>query len=44
MLRSREWIDIPIRLTSGKIAKLTFEKTAAGQRDLQEAIAAWSKS
>ncbi len=44
MLRSREWIDIPIRLTSGKIAKLTFEKTAAGQRDLQEAVTAWSKS
>ncbi len=44
MLRSREWIDIPIRLTSGKIAKLTFEKTAAGQRNLQEAIAAWAKS
>ncbi len=44
MLRSREWIDIPIRLVNGKIAKLTFEKTAAGQRNLQEAIAAWAKS
>ncbi|WP_158807454.1 hypothetical protein [Beijerinckia sp. L45] len=43
LLKSREWIDIPIRLSSGKIAKLTFEKTDVGQRDLQEAITAWAK-
>ena len=43
LLRSREWIDIPIRLSSGKIAKLTFEKTDAGQRNIQEAVTAWTK-
>ena len=37
LLKSRDWIDIPIRLSNGKIAKLTFEKTDVGQRDLQEA-------
>lgn len=43
LLNSRQWIDIPMVLADGKIAKLTFEKTEAGQRDLTEAIAAWSK-
>jgi hypothetical protein len=43
LLNSRQWIDIPMVLASGKIAKLTFEKTDAGQRDITEAIAAWSK-
>jgi hypothetical protein len=43
LLNSRQWIDIPMVLASGKIAKLTFEKTEAGQRDITEAIAAWSK-
>ena len=43
LLNSRQWIDIPMVLANGKIAKLTFEKTEAGQRDLTEAIAAWSK-
>ena len=30
-------------LTSGKIAKLTFEKGSAGQRDIAEAMAYWQK-
>ena len=42
-LKDQQWIDVPILLTSGKIAKLTFEKGQAGQRDLTEALAAWSK-
>ena len=44
LLRGRQWIDIPMLLTSGKIAKLTFEKSDSGQRDLNEAITAWQKS
>ncbi len=37
------WMDIPILLTSGKIAKLTFEKGASGQRDIADALASWQK-
>ena len=43
LMRSLGWIDIPMLLASGKIAKLTFEKSDSGQRDLNEAIAAWQK-
>lgn len=42
-LKEQQWIDIPMLLASGKIAKLTFEKGDAGIRDLNEAMAAWSK-
>lgn len=43
LLNARQWIDIPMTLSNGKLAKLTFEKTEAGQRDLQEAVTAWAK-
>ena len=43
LLSELPWVDIPILLDSGKIAKLTFEKGAAGQRDFGEAVAAWQK-
>ena len=43
MIRAMQWIDIPMLLDSGKIAKLTFEKSDSGQRDLAEAIASWQK-
>ena len=43
MIRGLQWIDIPMLLDSGKIAKLTFEKSESGQRDLAEAIASWQK-
>ncbi|SFK17124.1 hypothetical protein [Methylocapsa palsarum] len=41
LLRSREWLDIPILLGNGFIAKLTFEKGKTGQRAIDDAIAAW---
>ncbi len=41
LLRSREWIDVPIVLSNGRIAKLTFEKGPAGQRALEDALASW---
>ncbi|MCI0599139.1 MAG: hypothetical protein L0Y60_06415 [Beijerinckiaceae bacterium] len=40
-LRSREWLDVPMVLANGLIAKLTFEKGASGQRVLNDAMAAW---
>ncbi len=43
-LKEMQWIDVPMLLQSGKIAKLTFEKGSAGERDLDEAITAWQKS
>ena len=44
LLKTQQWIDIPMLLDNGKIAKLTFEKSDSGQRDIAEAIAAWQKS
>ena len=41
LIRTRNWIDVPMKLTSGKIAKVTFEKGAAGERLLAEALEAW---
>ena len=44
LLKTQQWIDIPMLLDNGKIAKLTFEKSDSGQRDINEAIASWQKS
>ena len=41
LLTSRQWIDVPMLLSSGKIAKLTFEKGPAGNRAIADALAAW---
>lgn len=41
LLKTRAWIDVPMRLSSGKIAKLTFEKGALGDRLLDQALEAW---
>jgi hypothetical protein len=41
LLKTRQWIDIPIQLANGRIAKLTFEKGVAGQRAIDDAIASW---
>jgi hypothetical protein len=41
LLRSREWLDVPILLNNGHIAKLTFEKGPSGQRALDDAMASW---
>jgi hypothetical protein len=43
LIRRLQWIDIPMLLDSGKIAKLTFEKSDSGQRDLSEALDTWQK-
>ena len=41
LLRDRSWIDIPMALSSGRIAKLTFEKGPSGERAIAQAIQAW---
>ena len=41
LLKGRAWIDVPMKLTSGRIAKITFEKGALGERLLGDALEAW---
>ncbi len=40
-LKARSWLDIPMRLSDGRIAKITFEKGIAGERVIADALAAW---
>jgi hypothetical protein len=42
LLKSREWLDVPILLNNGRIAKLTFEKGTSGQAALEDALASWT--
>jgi hypothetical protein len=42
-MRDRGWVDIPMVLSNGRIAKLTFEKGASGDRVLAQAMQAWDK-
>ncbi len=42
-MKSRGWFDIPIRLTDGRIAKITIEKGAPGDRLLNQAIEQWQR-
>lgn len=41
LIKERPWFDIPIRLSNGKIAKLTFEKGASGARAVEDALTSW---
>ena len=41
LLKRLEWIDIPIMLNNGRIAKLTFEKNTSGTRAINDAFASW---
>lgn len=43
LLRTREWLDVPMVFANGKIAKLTFEKGTSGQRAIEDALAAWQE-
>ena len=43
LMRDRGWIDIPMVLSNGRNAKLTFEKGASGDRALAQAVQAWQK-
>lgn len=41
LIKQREWFDIPILLANGRVAKLTFEKNASGDRAIEDALASW---
>ena len=40
LIRSRQWIDIPLLLSDNKVAKMTFEKGDPGDRAINDALAA----
>ena len=41
LIANRPWFDFPMLLNDDRIAKLTFEKGADGERILNDALAAW---
>ncbi len=41
LMSERNWFDMSVLFTSGKLGKLTFEKGAAGQRVIEDALKAW---
>ena len=40
-IESSGWFDFPMLLADDRIAKLTFEKSADGERVIADAMAAW---
>ena len=40
---ARGWIDIPMKLTDGRLAKITLEKGAPGERIFKEAFERWAQ-
>jgi len=44
MIRSLNWIDIPMSLANGKIAKMTFEKGAAGAQIIDDVFNEWKSA
>ena len=43
LLRTRAWLDLPMLMTSGRIAKMTIEKSTSGQRAFDDALASWQQ-
>jgi hypothetical protein len=43
LLKSRGWLDVPIALTNGRIAKFSLEKGVSGERVISDAITAWDQ-
>ncbi len=43
LMRERGWFDVPMVLSNGRNAKLTFEKGASGDRALSQVMQAWDK-
>jgi hypothetical protein len=41
LLSTRNWFDLPIILSDGRPAKLTFEKSRYGGNVIDDALAAW---
>jgi len=43
LLRSRGWLDVPLALTNGRIAKFSLEKGASGDRVINDALSVWAQ-
>ena len=43
LLKDRGWFDVPMVLSTGRIAKLTFEKGASGDSALAQAMQGWEQ-
>jgi hypothetical protein len=41
MLRGQNWIDVPMSLASGRVAKVTFEKGPGGDKLINDVLAEW---
>ncbi len=41
LLKGVNWIDIPMSLADGRVAKVTFEKGAAGDKIMNDVLAEW---
>lgn len=43
LLKNRGWLDVPLALTNGRVAKFSLEKGVSGERVIADAIAAWNQ-
>ena len=43
LMRNRGWLDLPILLTTNRIAKITLEKGAVGDQLFRQALDAWAR-
>lgn len=43
LLKNRGWLDLPLALSNGRIAKFSLEKGASGDRVIDDAITAWDQ-
>ncbi len=43
LLKTRGWVDIPILMSNGRVAKLTLEKGVSGGRVIDDALQAWDQ-
>jgi hypothetical protein len=41
LIETRNWFDIPLLMSSGKVAKITFEKGTTGQKVIDSVIQSW---
>jgi hypothetical protein len=43
LLKNRGWLDVPLALSNGRIAKFSLEKGASGDRVINDALSVWAQ-
>lgn len=43
LLKNRAWVDLPLALSNGRIAKFSLEKGPSGARIIADAVSAWEQ-